>query len=62
MRTSSVVYRKAAEASPVRQAKSVRAKKVGWRKFSFFRSRPATTFQVSLALHMFVAERYGALD
>jgi hypothetical protein len=64
MSASSLVYLKTAEASQVRlpEAKSARAKKIGWRKLSFFRSRPPTTFQLSLALHMFVAERYGALD
>jgi hypothetical protein len=32
------------------------------RKLSFFRSRQPTTFQRSLALHLFVAERHSALD
>jgi hypothetical protein len=64
MSASSLVYLKTADVSRVRrpEAKSVRAKKSGWRKLSFFRSQPPTTFQLSLALHMFVAERYGALD
>ena len=31
-------------------------------KPSFFRSRHPTTFQRNLALHLFVAERYSALD
>jgi hypothetical protein len=64
MSASSLVYLKTADVSRVRlpEAKSVRAKKSGWRTLSFFRSRPPTTFQLSLALHMFVAERYGALD
>jgi hypothetical protein len=64
MSASSLVYLKTAEVSRVgpTEVASVRAKKAGWRKLSFFRSRPPTTFQLSLALHMFVAERYGALD
>ena len=53
MSVASLIYRKTATA--------VGAKKVGWRKLSFFRSRP-TTFQLSRALHIFVAERYAALD
>jgi hypothetical protein len=32
------------------------------RKLSFSRSRQPTAFQLGLALHMFVAERCGALD
>jgi hypothetical protein len=32
------------------------------RKASFSRSRQPTAFQLGLALHMFVAERRGALD
>ena len=32
------------------------------RKLSFSRSRQPTAFQLGLALHMFVAERRGALD
>ena len=32
------------------------------RKLPFFRSRQPTAFQLGLALHMFVAERRGALD
>jgi hypothetical protein len=64
MSASSLVYLKTAEVSRVRRPEpgSVRAKKSRWRTMSFFRSRPPTTFQLSLALHMFGAERYGALD
>jgi hypothetical protein len=63
MSASSLVYLKTADVSRVRppEAKSVHTKS-GWRTLSFFRSRPPTTFQLSLALHMFGAERYGALD
>jgi hypothetical protein len=65
MSASSLVYLKTADVSRVRppeaNAKSVHTKS-GWRTLSFFRSRPPTTFQLSLALHMFGAERYGALD
>jgi hypothetical protein len=32
------------------------------RKLSFSRSRQPTAFQLGVALHMFVAERRGALD
>jgi hypothetical protein len=32
------------------------------RKLSFSRCRQPTAFQLGLALHMFVAERRGALD
>jgi hypothetical protein len=64
MSASSVVYLKTAETSQLRptDAASVLAKKAGWRKLSSFRSRPPTTFQLSLSLQLFVAERYGALD
>jgi hypothetical protein len=63
MSASSLVYLKMADVSRVGPpaAKSVHTKS-GWRTLSFLRSRPPTTFQLSLALHIFGAERYGALD
>jgi hypothetical protein len=66
MNASSIVYLKAAGASLVRttEAETARAKKVAPRRWFFRRSSASqtTTFQRCLALHLFVAERYGALD
>jgi hypothetical protein len=64
MSASSVVYLRTAETSQHRstEAAPVHAKKAGWRNLSFSRSQPPTVFQLCLALHMFVAERRGALD
>jgi hypothetical protein len=66
MTASSIVYLKAAGVSLVRttEAEAARANKVAPRRWFFRRSSASqpTTFQRCLALHLFVAERYGALD
>jgi hypothetical protein len=62
--SSTVVYLNPAEASRALPSEptSIPTKQAAWRKLSLFRSRAPTPFQLCLALHMFVAERYSALD
>jgi hypothetical protein len=64
MNKASVVHLKAAEASQGRptEAAPVRAERAGWRKLSFFPTRQPTALQRCPALHLFIAERKGAMD